>query len=493
MLGKRYVLMQPTAIGGEASMGAIESTTERQAGLEAKPRGRIVPPIFRADWDWIAFGGIAAVAAVAIAYFGRGWSFFYDEWGVIQYRRSGGLSAFLAPLNGHLLAVPIAIYRLLFATVGLSSYTPYRWVMVAAHVGLAALLYAYARRRLPRALALVSVTPILLLGYAWEVLFWMMNLGFVIPLIAFLGNLLLADRGGRWSAPARAGLLAVALASSGLGVAVTAGALVDSAAVRRRWRVLPWLILPALCYGVWFLFYRPGANTPAVLRRIPGAGPHGDVGALGFSTSNLHAVPSYLMHITESSASGLLGAQSHLRWAVLIAALIVLGIIVTRRVTPRLIAIAVAAVVFWVLAALVRAEAQQPNASRYIYPGAVFLVLLIVEAWAGFPWMRLRSLRLRQIAFVALLCGVLITVGSGLSRMRTVGDGASRAFAKLETALARVQCSGAHFAPTYAPDAKAIPVRVGTYLAAIQDLGSPVPARIVQTVCKKTSRVRDGT
>src|SRR5437764_14957260 len=92
---------------------------------------------------WLMFGALAILAAAATAYFGRGWSFFYDEWGVIFYRRGGGLPAFAAPLNGHLVAVTVGVYRVLFATVGLRSYTPYRWVTIAAHVLLIALVFAY--------------------------------------------------------------------------------------------------------------------------------------------------------------------------------------------------------------------------------------------------------------------------------------------------------------------------------------------------------------
>src|SRR6266446_2896363 len=55
--------------------------------------------------------------AAIIAYSGRYWSFFYDEWGTIAYRRSGVFPAFFAPHNGHLMAVVIAVYRVLFATV----------------------------------------------------------------------------------------------------------------------------------------------------------------------------------------------------------------------------------------------------------------------------------------------------------------------------------------------------------------------------------------
>ena len=57
-------------------------------------------------------------------------------------------------------------------------------------------------------------------------------------------------------------LLCIALASSGLGVAVAAGAVVDDLTARRRWRELPWVIAPLACYALWFFFDRPTASTP---------------------------------------------------------------------------------------------------------------------------------------------------------------------------------------------------------------------------------------
>ena len=70
--------------------------------------------------DNVAMVAACVAGALAIVWLARGWDlFFYDEWGTIFYRRSGGLDAFLAPHNGHLQAVVIAVYRALFATVGL--------------------------------------------------------------------------------------------------------------------------------------------------------------------------------------------------------------------------------------------------------------------------------------------------------------------------------------------------------------------------------------
>jgi len=495
MFGDRNVLTERTQARGPEAMDAAAHAPhvihEASVGVGAARRaGRI-------EWDWAAFGVAACAAIVVIAHFARGWTFFYDEWGVINYRRSGGLSAFLAPLNGHLVAIPIAVYRLLFATVGLSSYTPYRWVQITAHVAVCALLFAYARKRLPGVLALICVAPVLFLGQAWEVLFWMMNLGFALPLIALLGILLFARTEGRWSGPGRAGLLAIALASSGLGIAVAATTFTERM-LRRRWKDVAWLTLPTAVYAAWFLFYRPHANTPAALRLIPGAAPHGDVGTLGASTGNLRHIPAYIVHIAESAASGLLGAQAssgqpHVYWLALVVGLIAAGLILTRRISSTFAAAAVGAGVFWLLASFARAEVQQPYASRYIYPGAVFIVLMIIEAWSGFTWTRLGSPRRRGFLLLGLAAAVVVVAISGTLRMRYIGNSAARAFASTQVALARLQCPSHPLAPTYMPARSRLPVDYGTYLAAIHDLGSPVPATTISAVCHQAPRGTPGS
>src|SRR3954449_2372774 len=219
---------------------------------------------------------MAFVAAATILHFGRHWTFFFDEWGVIEYRRAGGLPAYLAPLNGHLWLLPIVVYRTLFVVFGLSSYRPYQVVNVAVHVSACLLFFGYARRRIPELLAISFTVLLLFLGAAWQVLFWLMDLGFVFPVIALIALLWVNDVSGRRVAQLDALLVGAALASSGLGISVACAAVIESWAAPDRWRRLRWIALVLALYASWFLLYRPKATTPAGLRSIPGADPRGD-------------------------------------------------------------------------------------------------------------------------------------------------------------------------------------------------------------------------
>src|SRR5690348_16449738 len=86
-------------------------------------------------------------AGTLLLHLSRGSSFWADEWDFILHRRGGSLDTFLAPHNGHLSLVPVAIYKLLFAVCGIGSYTPYRIVVTLLSLLVGVLVFVYARPR----------------------------------------------------------------------------------------------------------------------------------------------------------------------------------------------------------------------------------------------------------------------------------------------------------------------------------------------------------
>src|SRR5215510_12261748 len=98
----------------------------------------------------VGIGAQVAVALGALAflmYAGRGRTFFFDEWDWVQHRSAGGLGTLLRPHNGHLMPLPIALYRLDFELVGFAYAWPFRLVTAAAHVAAAGVLFRLARAR----------------------------------------------------------------------------------------------------------------------------------------------------------------------------------------------------------------------------------------------------------------------------------------------------------------------------------------------------------
>ena len=192
--------------------------TERPAAAAAPPPpgGDPAPRPSRAGW--LALAGIVAVAFAMLLYLGRTTSFFYDEWDWVLGRREWDLDALLAPHNEHLSLAPVLVFKALFSTVGTDSYVPYRVAGLVVHCGVAVLLFAYARRRVGDLLALGAAATILFLGTAWQDVLWPFQMGYLGSLAAGIGALLALDREDRRGDVTAAALLAVALASSSLGI-----------------------------------------------------------------------------------------------------------------------------------------------------------------------------------------------------------------------------------------------------------------------------------
>ncbi|MCZ7527366.1 MAG: hypothetical protein M5U14_13905 [Acidimicrobiia bacterium] len=225
--------------------------------LEARRTGRLTVAAFLAA---------AATAAVLLSHLGRDRTFFYDEWDFVQGRRTGLVDAFLEPHNGHFSAVPVLVWRLLFATVGLDDYRPYRWTLIGFHLLVAGLVVLYVRRRMGPVLGLCAGVVVCFLGSAWQDLLWPFQIGFVGSVAGGLGALLLLEREDRVGDVLAAVCLGVALACSGLGIPLTLGVGAELAWRRRTWPRLWVVAVPGALYGLWYLAY--GGESDASLDNV---------------------------------------------------------------------------------------------------------------------------------------------------------------------------------------------------------------------------------
>lgn len=98
-------------------------------------------------------------------------SFFLDDWVFILYRRDFSLDAFFGPDNEHLVAGPVAVWKLMLSGFGMGSALPFHVVSTAMFLLGAWFLFVWVRRRLGAYPALLATLPILFLGAAYEDLF----------------------------------------------------------------------------------------------------------------------------------------------------------------------------------------------------------------------------------------------------------------------------------------------------------------------------------
>lgn len=389
---------------------------------------------------------LLALAGGLIYYLGRGTTFFFDEWNFILERRTGGVEAFLNPHGGHLSAVPVLVYRLLWSVVGLRHYGAFRATVIGVHLLCCVLLYLIARRRIGPVAALVPTALLLFLGSAWQDLLWPFQIGYLASLAGGLAMILMLDHPDTRHDLAAAGLLLLSLASSGLGIPFAAAALLGLV-LTRRWRQL-WMALgPLALFGLWYLAYGRG-STDAQL-------------------SNLPRIPIYVARSMAAAAGGLVGLSG--RWGAVIAVAGLVGLAafaVRRRATSlRLLMLIALPLVFWGLTALTRGQLGEPGASRYLYPGGLFLLLITVEVLAGLrlqPWMAV----IPVLLVPAIVANVQL-LHNGALGLRSVST-------TVRAELGAVEIERRYVARDFRPDTQLMPqVTAGPYLAAVDALGSP--------------------
>jgi hypothetical protein len=408
--------------------------------------------------SWIALGLLLVVAAPFLYHETRDTTLWIDEWSWALDRRGGGIDTFLDPHNGHLSLVPVSVYKALFATAGLTDYRPYRLLLIAAHLGCVALVFAYARRRVGDVAGALAAILILFLGPGWQNILWPFQIGSVTSLGAGIGALLALDRDDRRGDVTACALLALALASSGLGVVIAIGMLVDVAA-RRRPRDLWIVALPAALFGLWWLVYQ---DTDFVRHNV--------VLAPGFAADAAAGAVSALTGLSGQTTGDSGGA---LPWgrplAVAAVALVAWRLVRIGTVPARVLALLAILASFWLLTGLQRAGLGGPDSSRYMYAGGIFVVLLATELARGV------SLSRPAAAILAAVVGVAVVANLGDLRdagrfLREQARSARADLAALE--LSRSAVPPGHVAASF-PGYPFLVMRADRYFDAARQLGSP--------------------
>jgi hypothetical protein len=322
-------------------------------------------------------GGPVALAAggAVILLVGRGLTFVSDEWSFITGRLDWDVDAFLRPHNEHLHAVPVLLFKTLFSTIGIAHYLPYRAMVLIAHLLCVVLLFALVRKSRGALVAVCATLPLILFGPAWEVILWPFMIAFVASVACGLGVLLLLPRATRVSDAGASALLAAGVASSSFGVSVALGVLVElllRPAQRRRWWVAA---APLALYGLWYAAYDSEIQRQGPLEWT--------------------AAPAFLLRVVATAVAGTVGAPLGVETlhrpyrsaliAVACAVTVALVLLAAWRVarhragSPRLAMIVVTLGTYWAALSVTRAYTDWPYASKYLYPAAFFLVLLLLE------------------------------------------------------------------------------------------------------------------
>jgi hypothetical protein len=187
--------------------------------------------------------------------------FFRDDWDFLS-GRGLNVSDLLRQHGGHLVALPLVVFRVMYDLVGLRSYLPYQLLPIALHLTAAALLRAVMRRAgVSPWVATAAATLFVFFGAGSQDIIWAFQITFSGPLVLGLGQLLLADHDGPldrrdWIG---LGLGFGALLCSGVAIAMI-GVVGLATLLRRGWRIALFHIAPlAVVYVAWYLHYAGSA------------------------------------------------------------------------------------------------------------------------------------------------------------------------------------------------------------------------------------------
>ena len=390
-------------------------------------------------------------------------TFFADEWEFLLNRRGLSVGVFLDPHNDHIALAPVSIYKALLATFGMSSAAPFQIASTGLFLLSTILLFVLLRSRVGDWAALLGTVLVLFLGAAYGDLLWPFQIAFFGSVAAGLGALLALDRDDTAGDRVACLLLVTSTAFLEVGIAFAVAVLVNVALGRRpRWRRLYVGLVPIALYAVWYAGW-------------------GHQSATAVTFHNLVNSPRYVFDIASEAIASLLGLATPLTtgdaglvglpWGhALLVVAIVMSIWRLRRVggPSRGLWTALAlGLAYWFLTSLsAYATLRKPIDSRYVYPGAVFILLITAELLRG---VRLGTRTLAvgtAVTAAAVVSGILFLRDA--YRLRLVDSGSTPA------RLTALEIARQNVPPGLAvhPDLVTT-IAASAYFSAVDAFGSP--------------------
>ena len=394
-------------------------------------------------------------------------TFFNDDWSFVMER-----PGLLDDHNGHLSALPIAIYRVLIGLFGLDAQWPFRVLLAVAVAGVGVTVYALVAERLGEVAGVVAAALLVFLGPAWEDLLWSFQIGFVGSLATGLGALLALERGRDRLACA---LLVVSVALSDLALPFVAAAAIsvllrgrsDDDGLRRaplhRGLGALWVpAVPAALFIAWYLAY--GRDAPSLI-----------------TADNLEGLPRYVLESAASGLDSLLGLApggwfgDTGGWGKpalgLVAVAVGVGYLRGWRPQAGVLVFLGGALAFWVLAGANFTPGREPQASRYQLVHVTFILLIGAELLRGVHVSR-GARRLAIAVAVVAFGSNLAALGSGYDFMREHAANARAALGALDLAR-RTAPPELRLTPEVARDPYLSPITAGRYYRERDAHGTP--------------------
>ena len=400
----------------------------------------------------------ATVVTALLLYLTRHFDFQSDEWTFLLAAPHWGLKSYFEPHGEHWVTGLVAWYQAVLLVFGARNYHVFMAGVLLMDAAVACMLFFLIRKQSGELLALAAAAIMLGLGSGWEDILWAFQIGFTGSVAFGLVAVLLLRGEGlpSWRLALASGALLCSLMLGGMGLFWLVLVTVELFFSPPRRRYLGVVVVPTLAYLAW---YAAIGHTTIASQRSP------------FSWAALVQLATFVPTGIGAGFSGVFGFAARGREIALIGVTAVLAIRWHQR-RWRVESLALGAlaglIAEYALTGLVRAQYGDLAAtgSRYVWPAAVFGLLMLTDAARGLPWNRLT-----QCVFIAIM---VVSLGlNGVHLLQQV-RGQNNVFA-LQDAQLQVtwmvrQAPGLDRQgplPVRTP-----PVTIGGYLDARQALGS---------------------
>lgn len=335
-----------------------------------------------------------AASAAAILLLGRDLWFWADEIDWLVAGDDFGLRSLLAPHASHLIALPRTLYEGLPRVFGVE-YLPFRLFAVACVLACGAQAFVLIRRRVGPLPAAAGAIVLLFFGTAQEVVLSPLGIPFALAIALCLAALLAVERRDLTGDLGAMVLLGLAILSHTFGTIVAIGVAVYYASDRGRRRELWVPLIPILLWVAWWIWARQF-----------------DQGIT--SSGNILGAPWFVVEAAGAAVEAALGLtpvlDGHLEP---LFGLVAIGALVLRyaqgRPGPWLNAYTAMAFGYWIGLALAESDQREPGTPRYLFFGAIVVMLIAAEACRG--------RRLDRRGLVVLMAVFAVSMAGNVSRL----------------------------------------------------------------------------
>lgn len=376
---------------------------------------RLIDPMVERKADpriaWAVLVGAMFLSAVYCLWATRGSTFTGDEIAWVSFSPGLDFRQSIEPHSGHLIFVTLWLYKAILAVVG-TDYLTFRLLTLSMVFLAVLLLFIWSRKRVGEFVALAPCLVLLFFGSDPGNL--LQGIGFTIMLGISCGMLALValDRGSRGGDLIACGALTLGVISFTLALPFLAGAIVAVLLTKERWRRIWIVAIPLAVYLAWRIWLL-AANVD-----VPNGEAH---------LSNLPLLPSWTFQSLSGIFSALTGFNHNFTSGSWLPAgeaagpTLALGFLVligwrihggTLRpwflvTVTIMVALFASQVLGWV------PGVRSPATSRYLFPGAFAVVLVLAEAFRAYPFSRTAFISIWLIAACAFATNVVYIRDSG--------------------------------------------------------------------------------